>query len=230
MTGCDQFEVAIEMQRRGALKPAPAAELQAHLRDCASCRAYEASAERMEDLMTRSVRAELRSMDWGALELELKRRAIGPFALTNPRMLGAMIWTIPLVLTGPLAPRGPQWLIHALFFATLPMIVPLRVYWRWRRTRKLSMSREQTLGVFRLTIDQRIRDLRFGMLFVPPMAALLVVLPQALEWRSTGIWSEPLGTYHLVVRILFFVWAVGQSLYDWRVNLPRLLRERDELC
>jgi hypothetical protein len=38
MSACDEFEVAVEMRRHGALGAPEAARLEEHLRACAACR------------------------------------------------------------------------------------------------------------------------------------------------------------------------------------------------
>src|SRR5687768_3614980 len=64
MSGCEDFEILIEMRQHGALDDAGAARLEAHLVSCAPCGAFAEIAKSTEAAMQASAKGLTGGMDW----------------------------------------------------------------------------------------------------------------------------------------------------------------------
>jgi hypothetical protein len=87
MTGCEEFEIAIERRLHGALGDPERAPLDAHLAHCSRCRTYEAAARGAEAGMGARAREAVEGVDWEQVE-----RGIRGGVQASVRMLaGAVI-------------------------------------------------------------------------------------------------------------------------------------------
>src|SRR5262249_20605815 len=73
MSLCNDHEVEIEKRLHGALEPDRVAALEAHLADCATCRAFERGARKMEEAIRAMPVAAGGGPGWGRVAAELEK-------------------------------------------------------------------------------------------------------------------------------------------------------------
>ena len=95
MERCEDFELAVELRRRGLLEPERARQLEAHLRGCAGCQAYASISERVGRAMSTHAANASQNVDWAQL---------------RERIMGSQRRDWPAVGLGVLAAGfGPVW-------------------------------------------------------------------------------------------------------------------------
>lgn len=77
MNACDEFEVAVEMRRHGALGAPDAVRLAGHLATCASCRAFDEMTRNTEEVMGLSADELAGGMDWDRVAARVRAATEG---------------------------------------------------------------------------------------------------------------------------------------------------------
>ena len=109
MSSCDDFEVAIEKRRHGALEADETTKLEVHLASCLSCRTYEQRGTEMEATMKAAFRGEAPMM--GFDELKTHFRAFGPQTVDMLR-IAALMFAMTLGFGGVSLPVSlVQWVV-----------------------------------------------------------------------------------------------------------------------
>src|SRR5689334_4543362 len=151
MTDCESFEVAIEMQARGALSAEREAELATHLMGCPSCRRYQALVRQTE----RTMGVATSTLDFNTLEARInaetnRLRVRSWLPLGVPLAMGVVL---SLISGKPEAVMPPLLGVSLLVFAGFRLRVALLA----RRAVALSRTREEFLAHYRSLIARRIR-------------------------------------------------------------------------
>lgn len=216
MKTCDEFQLAIEMKRRGALDAASAAEAEHHVTTCATCQRELSAAAAMDTAMRA---APAPSLDFSTVSKALQRDrfwakylpwiAMGSFAGQ-----GAII--------GPLvAPENPLrlWAILAACGVVFAALTTWDVRRKARRTAEAArLGVEAWVQHRRARLDSELRDLKWMMAILP-----VIFVGMALS----ALFIDKAGA-----RILLAVVAATVPLtmaYFWMAYRPKLLRERAEL-
>ncbi len=211
---CQDFEVAIERRRHGALGEGERAALELHLSGCESCRAFDETVRRTEATMTAMSEAALSAADWAKVERGIRAhlaRLVDGFlaivlaaavqvALAAWRGAAGRVLTVVATLTPIALAYG---LLSAYAGRRLARLE--RGEEMFRAQLKLARGRTKVLGVLRL------------------VTAALAVL---FAWQALGAGREPrvqvvLGVDAAILAVI----AVAVQL----VALPRARRERAEL-
>lgn len=221
MPGCDDFEIAIEMRRHGALDGdgEASARLDAHLLDCGRCRAFEAAARRTEAAMQGAADAAVRAVDWEAVERALgrwrrrQRAALGAFAFLLLALLAeaAAFWRHD----GPARDVGPAVALSAALLAVAAAA-------SLRRTRRLALAgrTEETLALLRGDLRARLRALRV-LLWALPLYGL------GAAWLAAT--AADLGVGGRAALACCALAVAPVAIFAWRVKRPALLRELADL-
>ena len=219
--GCDEFEVLIEMRRRGALSGADADRLARHLEGCASCRAYDTLATRTEATMSGTAAETMRGIDWSALQERIERlRRKYTFAIARSLVGLAVVLPLIVLFTMPPEVQPFGWVLGAalgLFIVGKTTLTRRR----WvRDSLAAGRTREDLLAFWRSDLDRRIRVLRLWPINL--LGAIFLLLP----WIA-GRHGFPIGA--LVVTAAVAALLAAQGLWYALYLLPRLSRERRSL-
>jgi hypothetical protein len=213
MTSCNDFEVAVEQRRRGALDAPAAAELAEHLSSCAGCRAFETRSTELEDTMRTHAARVSAEIDWNRLgrSLETWRRQL---EAGTWKALAMVLLVVPVF-----------WFAFGSAASALIGGLTVVIWGGLHARRAIGDAREaarapdQLLVFLRGQLDRQIRIERQNTRVLPILALLplLLLLDRGVSAASL------LGTALLMA--LFAALALRARL---RV-LPRLRRERAEL-
>ncbi len=216
MTGCDEQQIAIERRLHGDLGTAEAAALDAHLRACQACRAYEAAARATEATMSEQMEAVLRNVDWERVRRQarshrsFKLEDLAVSAVGVAAIVGAAVLLLPLsrerlgVIVG----------VCALAIA----ILALQTFGRLRSLGARADPAE-LLAEHRVRIRRELVFWRRSLWLLPP-GFLVVAGDAALSWRE-----RPHVAFDLVL-VLVLVLIAAHALLRL---LPRVRRELDDL-
>src|SRR5688572_25440828 len=99
---CDDFEIEIEMRAAGALDADAITRLDLHLAGCASCRAWQAQARRLDDALITPAVSET-PLDWDRIRgkvdrsVQSYRRQLVQWLVSMPTTLLAMYGVAALI-------------------------------------------------------------------------------------------------------------------------------------
>lgn len=220
MKGCEDFEVEIEMRLHEAL--ASAAELDAHLAGCSSCRAFEGMAKQMETTMTTTALAETRAIDWEAMKAGFRRRVTTD--VWKRAAVAIAVVGCEMIATATFEPN------HGLFAQILPTLVLAVVavlvvsvaigFGRRWQMRAYETNKADFHYFHRAYLEGRLlRTWLVGLLSIPlGLTYWLCRIPRAhvpaIEWAGASLMA-----------ILF----IGIGAYALGAHRPRLRRELDDL-
>jgi hypothetical protein len=224
---CNEWEVRIERRGHGALAADEAGELEAHLAECAPCRAYAGLARGSERTM-QTAGAELgERIDWERVRAGVDhgaRRArrelwVGAFFAMGITAVWVTIPPWQKVLASPVV-------VTVLLAALIPAAALCAIAFRHIRGRALSAGAARTsdgaaLGWMREELDGRIRERRNVLFLEVAICALLAVVALLEQIPDEGSF-----------RLWFVAGAAvvsGDAAWTAFRALPRLLRERNEL-
>lgn len=204
MRSCEEFEIAIEMKRHGALAPSDDAALEGHLFTCASCREFRRSTEDAQSVLRTHAQLELKHVQWERLLRTFQRRLVITRYL--PWAMGALLvmlnaWAA-LVFVPPLE-RGPlQFLAAPLFVVVLSaslisFVVGVYMSRRTLHEARAAVRTEQAfLDHLRQELDERISRLWHARIAVP---LGLLLLSAALGRRAAFVWEVLLAVPIVIV-------------------------------
>jgi hypothetical protein len=214
MPGHDDFEIAIEQRRYGALDPAGAARLEEHLASCPDCRAFATLTSETEDEMRQQAALTISRVDWTRIEHgignwrdEIRRRPWRSLIETIV-MLPALWLVFGFNMIGPT--------VGAVIGLE---IVRRRLRGRLAESQRAEASRGALLDFYRRQLDREIMEHRRA---VAIAAVTIVGFPLVILWR-------PHSTFQLAVAagLTFAMVCLGAWLA--LIKLPRLRRERATL-
>jgi hypothetical protein len=226
MTTCDDFQIALEMQRQGALSEPDAARLDAHLASCAVCRAYAAQMGRAEATMATYAQAELTHTDWDRLGRQLRTWfRTWQFHALDPRTVEfwlAAAWIALALGAMPTRPGHPLPLLEMLLAGAAGLVLSLVVDVVKSRAflanaRKQTKTRGELMLAARMEAERRLR-LRKGGLTIIPLLSVMFALP-----------VEGTTAHSLALRAGCIAVSLVYVAYEFRVVFPRMKRDIEEL-
>jgi drug/metabolite transporter (DMT)-like permease len=211
---CDDFEVAIEKRRHGALGEPERTALERHLATCASCRAFDETVRRTEATMTAMSEAALSAADWAKVERGVRAHLA---RLVEGFLAMVLVAGVQVVLA---AWRGAGGRAMTVVAAVTPIALAygLLSAYAGRRLARLERGEE----MFRVQLQlSRGRTRVLGVLRLVAGALAVLFAWQALEAGREPRVQVVLGVDAAILAAI----AVAVQL----VSLPRARRERAEL-
>jgi anti-sigma factor RsiW len=217
----------LERQAHGALDPADAAELQAHVASCASCQAFAALIRQVEgQLAARAADAENRVV-WADCERRVEREARGMRVL--PWTLGALCLGVPGVflcvfVTQLVRHRSSEvsgWMaaLTSLFFVWV-FVAGAAIRRRWLSRYTLAQTSRE--GLFAMYREQLAEDRRSSR---QAATILLVAATAALAVRALGPTMIGVERISLVLLAAVFFAAGSYFLFRRAPQIDRQIRE-----
>lgn len=223
MTGCEGFEIAIEMRLHGAADQDASGRLNAHLVTCEACRRFE-----LEVRATEKTMRERGGTLEGAFDAARLREKI--------RRTQWEHWIDPLVVATffflfiALAALEPWLYGRPSAFAKYPRVIPffagvtaLFVLRSAQTVFGLSWSarrKENLLPSLRRAVSRRIRATVLATVMLGGLGLFLLLLSPFMTRLPRGDWGD----------LVLGAALVGGAIYNSVVALPRLRRERAELA
>ena len=215
-TECERFEIEMGMRQHGALDARETAALDRHLTTCTSCRDFAAAGGNFDMALERQVAAELRTVEWRAVEEGVTRlqRSYRRKLWLAP----LFILQVPLIFWLGLGQAPPRELLLA---APLTPLLFAAYVWLVNRPFRTLMSAvlrgdDLVAGFIGELRRQRLRARIFAganTLFTLVSLAQVLIVP------------EPrLKLFELCGALFFAAWAA----YDVAWKLPRLERALKE--
>lgn len=218
MSDCQRFEIAIDQRLRDALADDEASALEAHCATCEGCRAYEASARRME-LGLHTLASDARdAIDWDRME-ESIRTALR--ARMRKLVAGVVIGAVAVALsTWGFAPAGEAALFALEVGALVASIVLVRALLTLREVRRVSsLARgSELISRHRAMLEKQVRTIRQFRWLALAVAVWCI-------WNA----ARSVDVRHVVVHAALACIVVGSWLHTLLVSYPRLRRELAEL-
>jgi hypothetical protein len=217
-SGCEGFEIAIEMRLHGAAQAETSNRLAAHLQGCATCRAFERLGAETEtrlraDAEEANVKVDLeRLRDRGRRVFRGHWTDYGAFFLL---LSLAFAVRVTLKVTG--LEHGDLGLDPAL--AILAFVSPFVAMRRSRRELEEAWCSDVLFHALRKYVNERLTG-SFGLAVVG-----IAVSISFLVDRASGSGTFPAG----VARAVFVGCFGALGLFVLIVRVPRLLRERQEI-
>jgi len=218
---CDDYETWLEQRLHGALAPEESAALDAHLAACPSCRTYAGLARGTERTM-QAAGAEMEArIDW-----ERVRGAV----LRGSRRYWLEHWVglgwMALVAAVLVWKRLPWEAVVVTLAASLPLfaLATLHVRRRFAAAREAQKDDAASLAWMRAEIEVRLRERRHALFLHVVLCAcmavpfILGILPPSGLPVTARVWG-----------LAMLALVLGDAAYGVWIDLPRLLRERDEL-
>lgn len=171
MKSCDEFQLAMEMRRHGALSPAEAKKVEAHLATCAACSAIESQAAAVSELLGRPPEGDGPSLETvleKAAKEERRENWLPLVALASFVVQGALLsWLI--------SPES-MWKIWGLFWLAgagmaAVTVIALRVHRRRARS-ALTQGVEAWISHRRAHLSSGVSQMKV-LRFVGPVLALI---------------------------------------------------------
>ncbi len=184
---CDEFEVAVDMRTHGALPAVDASLLDAHLRGCASCRAYAQATASVDASLAAASQAAPPS--WERIERQVMRaqRRSSPWVLLSPVLAVSGFYGLARLLgaTGPLLP----WLVTTAFALVMSGAMVGADRARRRRVQAL-LDQVDVVTTYRRELQTTLRVWRVGRVLA---VAWLVVALFAVDGLDHAAIAEILG-------------------------------------
>jgi hypothetical protein len=224
---CNQWEVRIERRGHGALTADEAGELEAHLSECAPCRAYAGLARGMERTMQTAGAGLGDRIDWARVRASVDHGA----RRARRELWAGAVFAIGIIAVWLMIPPWQKVLaspvvVTVLLAALILTALLCAIAFRHIRGRALSAGAARTsegaaLGWMREELDARIRGRRNVLFLEVAICALLAVLALLEQIPDRGAF-----------RLWFVAGLVvvsGDAAWTAFRALPCLQRERNEL-
>ncbi len=214
---CEEFEVAIEKRRHGALEEPERAVLERHLSGCASCRAFDETVRRTEGAMASITESAVGAVDWTKVErgirAGLSRVVFGFVALLLAAGISAALaaWAAP-------ARAAHRAITVLLALAPVALLYGAVALVAARRLVRLDRGGEM-LRTYERMLRGRVR-------------VLAVLRFAAAGVAAVAIWSAldlAAGDRARVVLGIEAAVLIGVTAWVQLYRLPRLRRELSEL-
>jgi anti-sigma factor RsiW len=158
--GCEPFEMALAMRERGALPSASITALEAHLADCAFCRAHMAATAHVDASLASAAAPPSTHADdervRQKLRANLRRARRGPWIL-GAVMLG--VSGLSCLLGFAFGETQPSLGSSALLALALVGVLVGPWLWRLRRAQRLMTPTFDVVGTYRRQLQGRIANL-----------------------------------------------------------------------
>jgi hypothetical protein len=219
MNTCEEFEIAIEMRRRGALDEARRAELAAHLATCESCRRFEAETTSAAAALRRTPAPLNKRPAWYQLRerlltvKEVQRAAF--FQALGPLIMGTALYLIASGLRYTILVIPP-----VVWFVISRMGAQKTKEWQSEAARAAETD-EELLAFYKKSLDRRIATVRQDRKSLP-----FIVLALGLLFAWLGWWKTP---ERITAIVAILATLLSFALKSHFFDLPILLRERREL-
>lgn len=222
MRECEEFEIAIERRRKGALALDEEVLLDDHLASCPSCARYAQLAGQTEAIMATATKDALERVDWNRMGARVRQMA-AQYARATPAMAIMLVILVPLI--GWVSGWENIYLAAGLGAALLVLQI-----WRNRtRIREATLS-EQTqsdlLFFYRTELDRRISSVSRAILIEFLVGALLVIM---VGIKLSGLIGISETTRLIVFQAGFGLVLLTVGVYRRWVQLPRMKSEREEI-
>ena len=227
MTGCEGFEIAIEMRLHGAADPRVSARLDAHLAACQACRRFEIQARTSEEGMRESASSLQGTLDAARIRQRIRRAQATSWIV--PLLVSAGFFMVVALAAldawlygGPFAfARFPRVI---LLFLAVTALFALRSAQTTIGLRRAERSGEDLLPALRQDVRRRLRATLLATIVVGGLALFSLLL-----WPFTSPTPGAGALRHSVGELLFVAGLIGGAIYGFAAALPRLRRERAEL-
>lgn len=214
MSGCDDFEMAIDLRLHGALEAAAAKRLDAHLATCAGCRRYERIATIVQTQLREARGASVAGMGRGAVGFRtrmLAHQSPDEIALVA---VGVMVLLPLLGIHGPLA----------VVLVVVPAIA-LQMLLARRRLRGLGEADApgDLAAFYARELERRIRERRRGRFVTPAVVVLFWVAMH--RWFPLSTLSEFLFAGILAIALVRAARLERRAIERLESELADLRRE-----
>lgn len=228
MTGCEGFEVAIEMRLHRAAELRGVALLDAHLEVCPTCRLYEIQARTSHEAMRESAGVLEDALDLDRLRHRIRRAqatswlapllvSAGFFAVVGLAALDAWLYGRPFAFA-----RYPRVIV---FFLAIVALFALRSAQTTMGLRRAERSGKDLLAALRRDVRRRLRATLFTTILLGGLGLFhLLLIPLTSSAPGAGVLRRTAG------ELLFVAGLLGGAVYGFAGALPRLRRERAELA
>lgn len=224
-TGCDAFEIAIDMRSQGALAPQAVPVLEAHLEACGFCRQYRDRGGQVDAaLATRSAVVET-TMQWQRVQQKLSegvdryRRA--PRHVLAEMILGVIGVNLLAVAFG----RPLMWSFSIGSFLAVALLFFGAYFWNLRRVRGL-LEQQDLIAAYRGELKRVVMVWRRIGRFAPIVA--LVWLLQAARYFEPAVHGDSRAGFSLTLYLILSVANVYMFVSQYRAA-GRARRELAEL-
>jgi amino acid transporter len=223
MTGCEGFEIAIEMRLHGAADRDASERLDAHMTTCEACRRFEIAVKTSEKTMRESggtlggafdakkMREKIRRAQWEHW-IDPLVVAAGFFCFIALAALDAWVSGDPFALA-----KYPRVIV---FFAAVTALFVLRSAQTVFGLRRAERRGEDLLPALRRDVGRRFRATVFATVVLGSLGLFFLLLAP---------FTTP-SPRHDVGDLLLVAGLIGGAIYNSAVALPRLRRERAELA
>jgi hypothetical protein len=193
MTGCDEFQVLLEMQSHGALEASDTARLEQHVSGCSRCQRFKSLSQAMDEHMATAAERMDARLDWDQVGRYFKdgqRRRLHTFiAAILVALLGSVVAAAAFLF--PLPPTSAGVTLWATISA------PLAV-WVWLAHRAYRGIRQTKVAVAivdhaRLEVKNQLREARIYQAFFVLFALAAAeesALGVAAIWGACFLYQE----------------------------------------
>ena len=211
---CENFEIAIEERRLGALGAEAAAQLEEHLASCASCQNF-ADFVRDSEKSMQANDATMKEADWAAIKKTLRR---APELMRNQRLISVILVLTATPLIG-MSFMGSQLGIFIPIFITMFFVFStLRYFFFDRRlTRDMQQTGARDAEFF-LHYRKVLRRQRAWIWIAMIVAPLYAIQMAGLGWLLGGRGDE----VTMMCRALLVVVGFLLSFWIYRARLSPL--------
>jgi hypothetical protein len=222
MRECEEFEIAIEKRRQGALSPDQETLLEHHLASCPTCARYAQLAGQTEVIMATATRDALEQVDWNRMGARVRQMA-AQYTRAIPGMAIMLAILVPVI--GWVSGWENVYLAAGLGAALLVLQI-----WRNRnRVREATLSQQKhsdLLFFYRTELDRRITSVNRASVIEFLIGALLVVTAGI---KVSGLIALSEATRLTVFQAVFGLALLALGVYRRWVQLPRIRSEREEI-
>jgi hypothetical protein len=219
MSGCEQFEIAVERRIHGALPEPDRAPLDLHLAGCQACQTYEAAARESQADLGAEARGAIAGLDWGRVEREIRGGVPGSLRMLAAAAL-AGTWVAAVAWVSALPGSTPDRMLRALPATGIVVVLVVLVAGYSARRLVAQVGRGEVLAT---SLQMAAANLQWASRMRWAIAALLAFfLYRALTGQSST-YDPPVYFGGLSVPL------AGLWIYLRHVKIPRAGREVRDL-